>query len=66
MKKGINYYTERYPNDYLVENNKLKCIWCNEIVFLKNALGHLADVEHIKCKTEGISLMVVFLSTLYK
>ena len=54
MKKGVSYYVKRYPNDYLVEDNRLKCIWCNEVVFIKNALGHLADLKHNKCKSEGM------------
>ena len=68
VKKDVKFFCRKFPDDYWPlglgnkldrfrgksGDEKLLCIWCERVILLENATNHLIDLDHMKCKKEGI------------
>ena len=58
--KDAEYYTKKYPGEYMQYQGGLGCCWCLNLIPCEQAESHLNDPKHIVSKQKGITQNCIF------
>ena len=58
--KDAEYFTNKYPDNYVEHGGGLGCCWCMNLIPFEQAESHLKDPDHILNRKKGFTQNYLF------